>query len=64
MDRLHFVPRGLEVATEALLVLDAAQRDAVQLRVRAHRPRDEASQRGVLQVREVLAGQESDEVSG
>ncbi len=56
--------RGGQVRLVALLVLVAALPDAVQLRVRAFRSTRQARQGGALQVREVAAGEEADEVRG
>ena len=57
-------PDGGQVRLVALLVLVAALPDAIQLRVRAIRPTRQARQGGAVQVREVAAGEEADEVRG
>ena len=49
---------------EAPLVLEPAPRDDVDLRVVANRPLHEAGQRRPLEVGEVLAGEEPDQVGG
>ena len=53
-----------EVREEPRLVLEPAPADDVQLRVLAHRPLDEAGDRGPLELGQVLAGEVGDEVGG
>ena len=55
---------GAEVGQEARLVLEAALADDVELRVVAHRPLDQAGQRGPFELGQVLAGEVGDEVGG
>ena len=54
--------RRLQVGEVALLVLEAALADDVELGIVAHRPLDEVGQGGPLELGEVLAGQIGDQV--
>ena len=53
-----------EVGEEALLVLESALPDDVELRVVPHRALHEPGQRGPLELRQVLAREVGDEISG
>ena len=55
---------GSQVGEEASLVLEAALADDVELGIVAHRPLDQAGQRGAFELRQVLAGEVGDEIGG
>ncbi len=60
-DAAAFLAQALE---EPVLVLEAALGDSVELGVGAHGALDQPGEGGAFEVREVLAGEEADEVGG
>ena len=64
LDAGHGLPLGVQIVEEALLVLEPALADDVQLRVVAFRSHGHARHRGALELRQMLAGEIADEVRG
>ncbi len=57
-------PSAAQVGQEPGLVLEAAPADDVELRIVAHRPRDEPCERRPLELGQVFTGEIGDEVRG